>query len=132
MPDIDWQFTLLLITNGVMIGLMYALIALGFVLVYKATDAINFAAGEFVMFAGFIAAFAAECGRGAGLGLRADRNRRHGGVRLRARARRAAPADRPPGGRGHHGDYRGRRAASRLRHARFRRRHPQHRSAGGR
>ena len=35
-----------------MIGLMYALIALGFVLVYKATDAINFAQGEFVMFAG--------------------------------------------------------------------------------
>ena len=62
MPDIDWQFTLLLITNGVMIGLMYALIALGFVLVYKATDAINFAAGEFVMFAGFIAAFAAAAG----------------------------------------------------------------------
>jgi branched-chain amino acid transport system permease protein len=35
---------------------MYALIALGFVLVYKATDAINFAQGEFVMFAAFIAA----------------------------------------------------------------------------
>jgi branched-chain amino acid transport system permease protein len=33
MPDFDWQFTLLLITNGVMIGLMYTLIALGFVLV---------------------------------------------------------------------------------------------------
>jgi branched-chain amino acid transport system permease protein len=44
----------------VMIGLMYALIALGFVLIYKATDAINFAQGEFVMFAGFIAAGAAE------------------------------------------------------------------------
>src|ERR1700674_6135222 len=56
MPDIDWQFTLVLITNGVMIGLMYTLIALGFVLVYKATSAINFAQGEFVMFAGFIAA----------------------------------------------------------------------------
>ena len=42
-----------------MIGLMYTLIALGFVLVYKATDAINFAQGEFVMFAGFIAAAAA-------------------------------------------------------------------------
>jgi branched-chain amino acid transport system permease protein len=55
-PDLDWQFTLALITNGVMIGLMYTLIALGFVLVYKATDAINFAQGEFVMFAGFIAA----------------------------------------------------------------------------
>ena len=58
MPDFDWHFTLLLITNGVMIGLMYTLIALGFVLVYKATDAINFAQGEFVMFAGFIAAAA--------------------------------------------------------------------------
>jgi branched-chain amino acid transport system permease protein len=59
MPEVDWQFTLSLITNGVMIGLMYTLIALGFVLVYKATDAINFAQGEFVMFAGFIAAAAA-------------------------------------------------------------------------
>src|SRR6476469_9223676 len=60
MPDFEWQFTLVLLTNGIMIGLMYALIALGFVLIYKATDAINFAQGEFVMFAGFIAAGAAE------------------------------------------------------------------------
>jgi branched-chain amino acid transport system permease protein len=37
---------------------MYALVALGFVLIYKATDAINFAQGEFVMFAGFLAAAA--------------------------------------------------------------------------
>jgi branched-chain amino acid transport system permease protein len=60
MPDFEWQFTLVLLTNGVMIGLMYALIALGFVLIYKATDAINFAQGEFVMFAAFIAAGAAD------------------------------------------------------------------------
>lgn len=60
MPEFDLQFTLFLLTNGVMIGLMYALIALGFVLIYKATDAINFAQGEFVMFAGFMAAGAAE------------------------------------------------------------------------
>jgi branched-chain amino acid transport system permease protein len=60
MAGIDWQFTLVLLTNGVLIGLMYALIALGFVLIYKATDAINFAQGEFVMFAGFIAAGAAN------------------------------------------------------------------------
>jgi branched-chain amino acid transport system permease protein len=52
----DWGFTLALVTNGVLIGLMYSLIALGFVLVYKATDAINFAQGEFVMLAGFIIA----------------------------------------------------------------------------
>jgi len=59
MLGIDWQFTFVLLTNGVLIGLMYSLIALGFVLIYKATDAINFAQGEFVMFAGFIAAGAA-------------------------------------------------------------------------
>jgi branched-chain amino acid transport system permease protein len=51
---VDWQFSLLLLTNGILIGLMYSLIALGFVLVYKATDAVNFAQGEFVMIAGFI------------------------------------------------------------------------------
>ena len=60
MPEFEWQFTLVLLANGVMIGLMYALIALGFVLIFKATDAINFAQGEFVMFAGFIAAGAAD------------------------------------------------------------------------
>jgi branched-chain amino acid transport system permease protein len=52
---IDWQFTILLLSNGILIGLMYSLIALGFVLVYKATDAVNFAQGEFVMMAGFLA-----------------------------------------------------------------------------
>jgi branched-chain amino acid transport system permease protein len=51
----DLQFSLLLLSNGVLIGLMYSLIALGFVLVYKATDAVNFAQGEFVMIAGFVA-----------------------------------------------------------------------------
>jgi branched-chain amino acid transport system permease protein len=45
----------LLMSNGILIGLMYSLIALGFVLVYKATDAVNFAQGEFVMIAGFLA-----------------------------------------------------------------------------
>ena len=54
----DWQFLLLLLSNGILLGLMYSLIALGFVLVYKATDAINFAQGEFVMIAGFVVAVA--------------------------------------------------------------------------
>jgi branched-chain amino acid transport system permease protein len=52
----DLGFFLLLLSNGILIGLMYALIALGFVLVYKATDAVNFAQGEFVMIAGLIVA----------------------------------------------------------------------------
>src|ERR1700747_2432459 len=53
---LDPQFALLLLSNGILVGLMYALIALGFVLVYKATDAVNFAQGEFVMIAGLVVA----------------------------------------------------------------------------
>jgi branched-chain amino acid transport system permease protein len=51
---LEWQFTLLLLSNGILIGLMYSLVALGFVLVYKATDAINCAQGEFVMISGLL------------------------------------------------------------------------------
>jgi branched-chain amino acid transport system permease protein len=54
--DGELGFLIALIVSGLSIGMMYALIALGFVLVYKATDAINFAQGEFVMLAGFICA----------------------------------------------------------------------------
>jgi len=54
----EWGFFGLLMSNGILIGLMYSLIAMGFVLVYKATDAINFAQGEFVMIAGFVVAAA--------------------------------------------------------------------------
>ena len=56
----DFGFFIALILNGVSIGLMYSLIALGFVLVYKATDAINFAQGEFVMMAALIVAAVAR------------------------------------------------------------------------
>jgi branched-chain amino acid transport system permease protein len=52
----ELQFAFALTVSGLSIGLMYSLIALGFVLVYKATDAINFAQGEFVMIAGFVVA----------------------------------------------------------------------------
>ena len=45
-----------LFVNGLMIGSMYALVALGFVLIYKATRVVNFAQGELVMFGGYIAA----------------------------------------------------------------------------
>lgn len=49
--------------NGALIGLMYALIALGFVLIYKSTDAINFAQGQFVMISGvMVAALSADYG----------------------------------------------------------------------
>jgi branched-chain amino acid transport system permease protein len=50
------EFFIELTVNGILTGLMYALIAVGFVLIYKSTDAINFAQGEFVMIAAMIVA----------------------------------------------------------------------------
>lgn len=50
------EFFFDLMTNGLLVGLMYALVAVGFVLIYKATSIINFAQGELVMFAGYAAA----------------------------------------------------------------------------
>ena len=42
------------VVSGLATGCVYALIALGFVLIFKATDVVNFAQGEFVMVSGFI------------------------------------------------------------------------------
>ena len=44
-----------LVIGGLTSGALYALVALGIVLVYKATATINFAHGEFLMIAGFLA-----------------------------------------------------------------------------
>ena len=52
----EWQFLFELTINGLLTGMMYALIAVGFVLIYKSTDAINFAQGEFVMIAAIVVA----------------------------------------------------------------------------
>ncbi|MEQ9642159.1 MAG: branched-chain amino acid ABC transporter permease [Alphaproteobacteria bacterium] len=54
--DFDFNFFVELTFNGILTGMMYALIAVGFVLIYKSTDAINFAQGEFVMIAAMIVA----------------------------------------------------------------------------
>jgi branched-chain amino acid transport system permease protein len=46
-------FFLELITNGITVGGIYSLIALGFVVIYKATAIVNFATGEFMMIGAF-------------------------------------------------------------------------------
>src|SRR3954469_11059623 len=40
---------LTLLANGVSLGFVYALLALGFVIVFKATEVVNFAYGAFLM-----------------------------------------------------------------------------------
>jgi branched-chain amino acid transport system permease protein len=47
--------TVQLFISGLANGCVYGLIALGFVLIYKATEAVNFAQGDFMMFGAFVA-----------------------------------------------------------------------------
>jgi branched-chain amino acid transport system permease protein len=44
-----------LVVNGATSGCIYGLIALGFVLIYKATEMVNFAQGDVMMLGGFVA-----------------------------------------------------------------------------
>ena len=40
--------------SGIALGCIYALVALGFVLIYKATETVNFAQGDLMMLGGFL------------------------------------------------------------------------------
>nr|WP_294505464.1 branched-chain amino acid ABC transporter permease [uncultured Rhodopila sp.] len=51
----DTARILQLVVNGAASGCIYGLIALGFVLIYKATEMVNFAQGDIMMLGGFVA-----------------------------------------------------------------------------
>ena len=42
------------IVSGIALGSIYALIALGFILIYKATEVVNFAQGELMMVGAYV------------------------------------------------------------------------------
>jgi branched-chain amino acid transport system permease protein len=50
------------ILSGLTVGAVYALVALGFTIIYNASDVVNFAQGEFVMLGGMITVFAYGAG----------------------------------------------------------------------
>ncbi len=47
----NWQFFIEVLVNGLLAGVMYSLVALGFVLIYKASGVFNFAQGAMVFIA---------------------------------------------------------------------------------
>lgn len=47
-------FFLQMLVTGIVVGSVYALVALGFVLIYKSSDAINFAQGEFLLIGTYV------------------------------------------------------------------------------
>ncbi len=69
------------ISSGLTVGAIYALVGLGFTLIYKASDIINFAQGEFVMLGGMTTVFVGA----AGVPLEPSRSRIWG-INLRIRA----------------------------------------------
>ncbi|MBT9292436.1 branched-chain amino acid ABC transporter permease [Prosthecodimorpha staleyi] len=50
------------IFSGLTVGAVYALVALGFTIIYNASDVVNFAQGEFVMLGGMATVFLAAAG----------------------------------------------------------------------
>ncbi len=57
MPEL-LQFLL----SGITVGAVYALVALGFTIIYNASDVVNFAQGEFVMLGGMMTVFSYTAG----------------------------------------------------------------------
>ena len=57
------DFFLQLLFSGMGVGAIYALVALGFVLIFRATSVVNFAQGEFSMVAAYLmVVFAVDLG----------------------------------------------------------------------
>ncbi|MBW1741976.1 MAG: branched-chain amino acid ABC transporter permease, partial [Deltaproteobacteria bacterium] len=58
MEEITFASQLLQYTiTGITVGSIYAMVAIGFNVIYNVTEAINFAQGEFVMLGGLIMVF---------------------------------------------------------------------------
>ena len=51
MSDFDYSFFLEVLIGGLLSGVMYSLVAIGFVLIYKTSGVLNFAQGAMVLFA---------------------------------------------------------------------------------
>lgn len=58
----NWSFLLEVFIGGLLAGIMYSLVALGFVLIYKASGVLNFAQGAMVFFAALVFAGMRERG----------------------------------------------------------------------
>src|SRR5260370_36324413 len=62
MVNFDFAFLIEVLIGGLLAGVMYSLVALGFVLIYKASGVLNFAQGAMVFFAALVFAGMTERG----------------------------------------------------------------------
>lgn len=49
MPELNWSLLAELLVNGVIVGTLYGVVAMCFVLIYKASQVVNFAQGELLL-----------------------------------------------------------------------------------
>jgi branched-chain amino acid transport system permease protein len=68
---VNWPFFVEVLIGGLLAGIMYSLVALGFVLIYKASGVLNFAQGAMVFFAALVFAGMTEKGMNFALALAA-------------------------------------------------------------
>ena len=91
----DWALPAELAVNGALVGLMYSLVAMGIVLIYKSSSVPNLAQGAMTMLGAYVVlAFAEPAGVPIWLAIPLG-DRDHVRRRHRHRAGRAAPARRP-------------------------------------
>ena len=59
----DYQFFIEVLTGGLLSGVMYSLVAIGFVLIYKTSGVLNFAQGSQILFAAltFVSSLSVAC-----------------------------------------------------------------------
>ena len=53
----DWTLLLQLLLNGLIVGTLYGVVAMSFVLIYKASQVVNFAQGEFLLVGAWVCWF---------------------------------------------------------------------------
>ena len=100
-----WPFFEVLI-GGLLPGVMYSLVALGFVLIFKASGVFNFAQGAMVLVRGPDPGRPDGAGRAGGRSPSSLTAVRHGAARRRHRAPGAAAAGQPGAHHPVHGDHR--------------------------
>src|SRR5919108_4540244 len=52
--QMNWPLFLQLLVNGVIVGMLYGVVAMCFVLIYKASRVVNFAQGEFLLIGAWV------------------------------------------------------------------------------
>ncbi len=53
----NWGLLIQLLVNGLIVGMLYGVVAMCFTLIYKSTQVVNFAQGEFLVLGAWICWF---------------------------------------------------------------------------